>query len=409
MSEHPGSNGHASLVFPRGSAHNWSDRIFVRPEAPRPVGTPFTIGVVEGEGIGPEVIRASLAVLAALESSAPWRFQTRTSKEPIGSEAEARSGTALSEAVVGFCQEIFSDRGAVLAGPGGGRFVYELRRHFDLFCKLSPLKPSSELSAVNRLKPEHTRDVDVLVVRENVSGVYQSLGRDVRTADGGRRVEHASCYTDAEVRRILQVAVLLASDRRGEMTVVVKDGGMPALSSLWRDCTRDAAAGTGVTYRFANVDLAAYLLVQHARGIDVLVAPNLFGDVLADVGAVLLGSRGLSYSGNFSGDGAAVYQTNHGGALDLAGTDRANPVGQIYSLAMLLRESFGLAEAASVIEAAVAEVWRQGWRTEDVAEPGCRLVGTRDMAARIAEAAARLSVQRLRDPIGISGRCHQEA
>jgi 3-isopropylmalate dehydrogenase len=180
--------------------------------------------------------------------------------------------------------------------------------------------------------------------------------------------------------------------------VVLKDGGLPALSDLWRDCTREVADGLGIAYRFANIDLAAYLLVQHAPELDVVVASNLFGDVLADVGAVLLGSRGLSFSGNFAGDGAAVYQTNHGAAADLAGTDRANPVGQVYSLAMLLRESFGLDEAATLIEAAIVDVWRRGWRTADLAEPGGRVVGTREMVARIADAVQALGTTGVRPP-----------
>jgi 3-isopropylmalate dehydrogenase len=144
---------------------------------------------------------------------------------------------------------------------------------------------------------------------------------------------------------------------------------------------------------FANVDLAAYRLLQHPRELDVVVAPNLFGDVLADLGGVLLGSRGLSFSGNFAAGGASVYQTNHGAAHDLAGKDRANPVGQVLSLAMLLRESFGLAAEAALVERAVAEVYRLGFRTDDVAEAGCRAIGTREMAERIAAAVLDLAAQ----------------
>lgn len=302
-------------------------------------------------------------------------------------------GTCLTDNMVRFLQQTFADEGAVLAGPRSGRFVYEVRKRFDLFCKLSPLKPCPQLAAAGRLKAEYMREVDILVVRENTSGVYQGHWRTVHTTDDGRRAEHTFCYTEEEVRRIVRVAAHLAADRRGGLMVVIKDGGMPELSNLWRDCAREAAAEAGVRCRFANVDLAAYLLIQHARELDVVVAPNLFGDVLADVGSVLLGSRGLSYSGNFAADGAAIYQTNHGAALDLAATDRANPVGQIYSLAMLLRESFGLTDAATMMEAAVAQIWRQGWRTEDVAEPGCRLVGTEEMGMRIAEAVDRCTRQ----------------
>jgi 3-isopropylmalate dehydrogenase len=102
---------------------------------------------------------------------------------------------------------------------------------------------------------------------------------------------------------------------------------------------------------------------------------------------VLLGSRGVSFSGNYNEDGNAAYQTNHGAAYDLAGTDRANPAGQILSLAMMLRESFGLVQEAAAIQDAIRSVWREGFRTEDVATPGTRIVGTREMGSRIAERA----------------------
>jgi 3-isopropylmalate dehydrogenase len=135
-----------------------------------------------------------------------------------------------------------------------------------------------------------------------------------------------------------------------------------------------------------NVDLAGYELIRNPARFDVLVAPNLFGDILADLAGLLVGSRGATYSGNFNASGqAAVYQTNHGCAHDLAGTNSANPAGQILSLAMLLRESFGMEEAASHIERALAQSWRKGWRTADLAEPGCRVVGTSEMAEQVAE------------------------
>jgi 3-isopropylmalate dehydrogenase len=139
-----------------------------------------------------------------------------------------------------------------------------------------------------------------------------------------------------------------------------------------------------------DVDLMAYRLIREPRAFDVIAAPNLFGDVLADLGAALMGSRGVSFSGNFGEGGHAVYQTNHGAAYDLAGTDRANPAGQIFGLAMMLRESFGLCRQAAAIEQAVHSIWREGWRTEDVAIPGALIVGTRDMGCRVAERAAEI-------------------
>ena len=133
-------------------------------------------------------------------------------------------------------------------------------------------------------------------------------------------------------------------------------------------------------------------MIQMPRDMDVVVTPNMIGDILADLGGALLGSRGLTFSGNFSPCGRAVYQTGHGAAFDLAGTGRANPAGQILALAMMLRESFGLDAEAAIIEHAVEEVWRGGWRTDDLCwsgtPAGVKRVGTRELTGRIAEAVA---------------------
>jgi len=217
------------------------------------------------------------------------------------------------------------------------------------------------------------------VVRENTAGAYQGKWGFEESAEG-RRAIHSCAYSQRQVSRIVEAATRIAAARRGKLLVVVKDGGLPSISELWRECATTAARAQGIQYSFVNVDLAAYLLIQQARELDVVVAPNLFGDVLADLGGVLLGSRALSFSGNFSANGEAVYQTNHGAAFDLAGSNRANPAGQIFALAMALRESFNLELEAARIEAAVAEVWRAGWRTADLAGGCRRVVGCREMA-----------------------------
>ena len=195
------------------------------------------------------------------------------------------------------------------------------------------------------------------------------------TPSDTRRSRSAGCWTRPRA---------CAARRKGKLAVVVKDGGIPTVSALWRDLGREAASRAGVAATFVDIDLAAYRLVSDPLSFDVLAAPNLFGDVLADVGAVLLASRGMSFSGNFSESGAAVYQTNHGSALDLAGQGRANPIGQISSIAMMLRESFGLGREAAWIEAAVEEVLRLGFRTFDIAEPGSTIVGTAELGRRVA-------------------------
>lgn len=361
-----------------------SDFVF-DPSVRKPVPDgPHLVGVLEGEGSGPEIIRATLQVLSALESAGSRKFDVRFGGE-IGIPSELRYGKALCDDVIEFCRAIFLNGGAILAGPGGGRFVYDLRKQFDLFCKFSPLKVYDELSNAGRMKPSFTRHADILLIRENVSGIYQGQWKELSLSNAGKKAEQSFNYTEKEVGRILRVAAGIAQHRRGEMTVTVKDAGIPIISQLWRDCTIEIASEAGIKYSFVNIDYAVYQLLQHAQDLDLIVSPNLFGDILADVGGVLVGSRGITYSGNFSSEGAAVYQTNHGAAHDLKNTNTANPAGQIFSLAMLLRESFGLVQEARLIENAVAAVWREGWRTADLAESGCRLAGTQEIGERIAE------------------------
>jgi 3-isopropylmalate dehydrogenase len=340
------------------------------------------IGVLEGEGVGPEIIRVALQALAALEACGHGPVEVRFGPGNPGFEEAAA-----------FCEATFHDRGAVLSGPFAGRFVYDLRRRFDLFCKLSPLKPSPALRGASRLRPEFLAGVDVLAVRENTGGVYQGRWSEA-SGPGGRVAEHAFSYDEEQVRRIVAVGARLAAARRKRMAVIVKPGGVPSISRLWCDCAADAARAAGVEIANLDVDYAAYRLVQHPQDLDVIVAPNMLGDILIDLGAVLLGSRGAAFSGNFSAAGAAVYQTNHGAARDLAGTGRANPAGQVLSLAMLLRESFELHEAASLLEAALEDAWQRGFRTFDVMAPGATLVGTAEMGDRIAESVARLGAAR---------------
>jgi 3-isopropylmalate dehydrogenase len=293
--------------------------------------------------------------------------------------------------VIAFCRDIFSRDGAILNGPGGDRYVYDLRVQFDLFCKLSPLKVSPALLNAGRMKPDSVRDVDILLVRENVSGFYQGRWSESVTESEGQKAEQSCLYTENQVCRIVQVAANLAKARRGHLSIVVKDGGVPTISKLWRDCAVEIAQKANIEYSILNIDYAAYKLIQHAHDFDVVVAPNLFGDVLGDLGSVLLGSRGLSFSGNFAANGAAVFQTNHGSGYDLVGKDTANPVGQIYSLAMMLRESFALHDEARLLEGAVAHVWHQGWRTVDIAEAGCKTVGMKEMGNLISQAVIELS------------------
>jgi 3-isopropylmalate dehydrogenase len=326
-------------------------------------------------------------VLRQLEQAGGQAVEVETGG-PIGLAAKLTHGEALPDEVVGFCEDVFARGGAILTGPGGGRYVYDLRRRLGLFLKLVPVQARIGLPQASPLRPEALEGVDMLVVRETFGDIYQGRSEQIRDPNGQPVVRHAFDTREADVHRFLAAASRLARARGGELTVVVKEGGAPALSELWRRCAQEAAAAHAVECSFVDVDLMAYQLVRRPQDFDVVAASNLAGDVLGDLAAVLMGSRGLSFSGNFSADGDAVYQTNHGAAHDIAGSDRANPVGQILSLAMLLRESLGLEREARAVEDGVRSVWARRLRTADVAAAGDEVVGTREMTRHVAEASA---------------------
>lgn len=343
------------------------------------------IGLLDGEGIGPELLAVCRGILERVGVCCGQRFAFETGPV-IGHPAFRATGHWVTPELEQFCHDIHTRRGAVLCGPGGGRFVYELRRALGLFCKLVPLRPTAALRDIGPLRPEALSDVDILVVRENLGGLYQGLG-NADEQGGRRRARHCFEYDAAQVTDILEVAARLAELRRGRLCVVHKPGGVPSISALWRETAEQVCAGRALELQLLEVDNACYQMIADARAFDVVVASNMFGDVLADGASVLLGSRGMSFSANFSADGIGIYQTGHGAAHDLVGHDRANPVGQIQSLVFMLREHFDLDRIADAIELGVEDVLTAGWRTADIMATGCRQVGTRKLGDLIGEAA----------------------
>lgn len=351
----------------------------------RNLNDPCVVGVLDGEGIGPEVVTVAINVLQTLSEITGRRFDIKRGGI-IGTEAKRLCGNGLSEEIVAFSQSIFDQQGALFCGAGGARFVYELRLRFDLFCKFTPLQPEAALRNTGAIRPERLDGVDIIAVRENIGGLY--CGQWHREEDdAGRTIAYQQfSYRQDQVERIMAVAVRLAALRSGRLCVVLKPEGVPAISDLWRETleTFQQTASLDLA-EVMEIDNAVYQLVADPRRFDVIVSPNMFGDVLADCGALLLASRGMSYSGNFSEDGKSVYQTGHGAAHDLAGTNKANPVGQILALAMMLEESFQWPEGAKAVRDAVTATLTEGYRTVDITAPGSRVVGTKELGARICD------------------------
>ena len=351
---------------------------------------PFRVGVLRGEGIGPELIDAALRVLEGVAENRGLKFQIETGGE-IGSLSARRNGEYLSGEVIEFCCKIFDVGGAILAGAAGGRFVYDMRRRFNLYYKLNPLRSYQELRDACRIKLP-VKPINVLLVRENLQGIYQGDSVE-NSSEDGREVSHTFVHNEKQVRAVLEVAAAVARSRRNLLTVVGKNSGAPAVHALWGACAMEVSQAAGVEFSMLDIDYAAYKLLQDPESFDVIAAPNCFGDILSDLGGVLAGSRGLTFGASYSAKGAAVYQTNHGAAYDIAGSDMANPIGQIFSVAMMLRETFGLRTEAQLIENSVRGVWRNGWRTAELAEPGCKIAGTRQFGELVAEEIRNAAIQ----------------
>ena len=346
------------------------------------------IGILLGEGVGAEVVPVAMHLLDLLAQRSHRTFKLHQGGL-IGLPAKAQCGTSLSEEVTAFGEDLFASGGAMLCGPGGDRFVYELRARFNLYCKFTPLEPLPELRAAGSVRPEIAAATDIIAVRENMGGIYQGEW-DEQGDPGDRVASHRFDYREADVRRIMHVALTLAATRRSKIHVVLKPGGIPSISSLWRDCAEEMARAANITLGELEIDNAVYQLIADPSQFDVIVSPNMFGDVLADCGALLLASRGLSFSGNFNDLGHAVYQTGHGAARDISGKDIANPIGQIFALGMMLRESFCWPEADATLRQAVRNTLRQGIATSDLIMPGTRIVGTAEFGDAVATNLANL-------------------
>jgi len=236
------------------------------------------------------------------------------------------------------------------------------------------------LASCSPLKPERLTGVDLIIVRELTGGLY--YGEPRGNADG--RAVNTLRYTAAEIERVARVAFDLARKRRRRVLSVDKANVLET-SQLWRETvTRLAREYPEVTVEHIYVDYAAMRLVADPASIDVLLTENMFGDILSDEAAVLVGSLGLPPSASL-GDGPGLFEPIHGSAPTLAGRNVANPIGAIGAAAMLLRHGLGLEGAADAVEGAIRRALAEGYRTRDIAGPGDRPIGTREMGERIAE------------------------
>ncbi|HUP54513.1 MAG TPA: 3-isopropylmalate dehydrogenase, partial [Methylomirabilota bacterium] len=274
--------------------------------------------------------------------------------------------------------------------------LFALRGGLGLFANLRPVKVHPALVGSSPLRPELLEGVDLLIVRELTGGVYFGERQEAGDEKGDRRAVDTMPYGEDEIRRIFTVAVAYALLRRRRVTSVDK-ANVLATSRLWRrvvDEERRRAPDVDVTHQL--VDSCAMLLIRRPADFDVIVTENLFGDILSDEAAVLAGSLGLLPSASLANRQTehgtfGLYEPIHGSAPDIAGQDKANPIGTILSAAMMLFSSFRRTDVSEAIEAAVSQALYEGWRTADLADPanpddGLVVVGTTAMATAVIDA-----------------------
>jgi 3-isopropylmalate dehydrogenase len=348
--------------------------------------TRFTLAVLPGDGIGPEVTAEAMRVLRAVGDLFGYRLDA--TEYPIGAAGVAQSGDALPartrDAVIEVDAVLMGAVGdPALAKAEGNRRpeagLLGLRKLLGAYANLRPVSVHPALRHASPLRPERLEGVDLLIVRELTGGLYygEPRGRDEFGAVNTLR------YGVEEVERVTQVAFDLARGRRRRVTSVDK-ANVLEVSQLWRDTvTRVSAEYPDVALEHLYVDYAAMRLVAEPSRVDVLLTENLFGDILSDEAAVLVGSLGLLPSASL-GDGPGLYEPVHGSAPDIAGRGVANPIGAIASAALLLRHSLRLEEAAAVVEQAIGAVLAAGARTADIAAPGEPVLGTREIGEEIA-------------------------
>ena len=351
------------------------------------------IAVLPGDGIGQEVTPEAIRVLetVAKGSGAAFEFEHAI----VGGAAIDATGRPLPPATLELCRQ--SD--AILFGAVGGpkwdnvgqevrpeRGLLAIRKELDLYANLRPAKTFPMLVDASPLKPSVVEGTDLMVIRELTGGLYYGEPRGVEHfADGSARAINTMAYTSREIERVMRMGFEVARKRRKKLASVDKSNVL-VVSQLWRDiANRVAKDYPDVTLEHVLVDNCAMALVHKPTAFDTIVTENTFGDILSDEAAILAGSMGMLPSASLGGK-VGLYEPVHGTAPDIAGQGIANPIAAILSAAMLLRYSLNMVADADRVERAVLQVLEAGHRTGDIASPGTRRVGTKDMGDLIVRA-----------------------
>jgi 3-isopropylmalate dehydrogenase len=354
----------------------------------------YTIAVLGGDGIGPEVTAEAERVLLAaagrfgLKLVMPHYLVGACAVKEAGSPLpdETRKAVAKADAVLlGAVGDPSLDSAPRELKPETG--LLALRALLGVYANLRPVAIHPALAGYSPLRPDRLSGVDLLIVRELTGGLYYGEPRGKTALEAVNTLK----YTVSEIERVSRVAFDSARRRRRVVTSVDK-ANVLEVSQLWRETvTRLGREYQDVRLEHLYVDYAAMRLVSDPGTLDVVLTENMFGDILSDEAAVLVGSLGMLPSASL-GNGPGLFEPIHGSAPAIAGKGVANPLGAIASAGMLLRYGLKQAEAADAVDDAIRAVLDEGARTKDIAGPGDAVLGTRAMGERVAELVGRASV-----------------
>jgi len=350
--------------------------------------------VLKGDGIGPEVVNQALKTLDAISKKHNCEFEYVEGL--IGGVAIDKFGVPLPDETL----ELAKKSDAVFLGAVGDwkydtldpairpeKGLLGIRKGLGLFANLRPVKIMDELVSSSPLKEDIIKGADIMIIRELTGGVYFGEPKGISVNEQGERIGfNTMSYTESEVKRIAKVAFEIAMKRSKKVCSVDKANVLD-VSRFWREIVIDVAkAYPQVELTHQYVDNTAMQLVVNPRQFDVILTSNLFGDILSDEASVLSGSLGLLPSASLSEGTIGMYEPCHGSAPNFKGLDKLNPIATILSAGMMLKYGFHMEEAAKDVDKAVAEILKQGYRTEDIFKhEGETLVGTSKMGDLIAE------------------------
>ncbi len=352
----------------------------------------YKITVFPGDGIGPEVTEQAMKVLRQLGQAFHLVFEVEEAL--IGGASLDRFEVPVTDEALN--QALRAD--AVFLGAVGGpkwdgvesarrpeKGLLALRKKLEAYANLRPVRMLDPLVDRSPLKEPIVKGLDILIVRELVSGIYFGTPRGVeKLPDGTRKGINTEVYTTPEIERVARKAFDLARKRNRRVTSVDKANVLES-SQLWRETVEAVHKEyPDVTLQHRYVDDCAMQLIRNPGQFDVIVTTNLFGDILSDESAMLTGSIGMLPSASI-GEQTGLYEPVHGSAPDIAGQDAGNPLAAILSIAMMLEYSLDLPELARAVEKAVSEVLSAGYRTADIYQEGLARVSCSEMGSKVAE------------------------